>query len=277
MAPCSGSDDYHCKGQGVIARHVNVYMYHTTFTYLIGARALLGSWLLSDRVLLPITTRLLTSTTVPYPPFKRMQTILSIQADNTDNEQLAGAAEELPSPLTVSGCGAVPDCAVVWPFLGRAEIEAPVSTRKLVPKLRFLRNRRHCWLWATDPDMSATCKNLPSVWFEAEGLLFLGLLGERLPGVDAGLDTGASFSTLITLRGLSTRETMAVGSRGGRPGALDGAERAYSNKPTDANAPIMTDMTADKVFEGPLAFFGSVGLPGALVVDKGREFNNAKV
>ncbi|KAL1140054.1 hypothetical protein AAG570_007031 [Ranatra chinensis] len=43
------------------------------------------------------------------------------------------------------------------------------------------------------------------------------------------------------------------------------------------NAYVLTERTADGVCEGLLAFFGTVGLPGALVMDKGREFNNAKV
>ncbi|KAL1129526.1 hypothetical protein AAG570_012471 [Ranatra chinensis] len=44
-----------------------------------------------------------------------------------------------------------------------------------------------------------------------------------------------------------------------------------------AYAYVLTDRTVDRVCEGLLAFFGTVGLPGALVMDKGREFNNAKV
>ncbi|KAL1141023.1 hypothetical protein AAG570_000949 [Ranatra chinensis] len=45
----------------------------------------------------------------------------------------------------------------------------------------------------------------------------------------------------------------------------------------EADVMFWTDRTADRVCEGLLEFFGTVGRPGALVMDKGREFNNAKV
>ncbi|KAL1123041.1 hypothetical protein AAG570_002129 [Ranatra chinensis] len=54
-------------------------------------------------------------------------------------------------------------------------------------------------------------------------------------------------------------------------------EEYHVGKTNHRGAQVLTDRTADRVCEGLLAFFGTVGLPGALVMDKGWEFNNAKV
>ncbi|KAL1140034.1 hypothetical protein AAG570_007011 [Ranatra chinensis] len=40
---------------------------------------------------------------------------------------------------------------------------------------------------------------------------------------------------------------------------------------------VLTNKTAAEVCTGLLSFFGTVGLPGTLVVDRGREFHNARV
>ncbi|KAL1131895.1 hypothetical protein AAG570_011506 [Ranatra chinensis] len=91
---------------------------------------------------------------------------------------------------------AVPDCVMVWPFLSRAEMEAPVSTRKLVPELKSLRNRQHFFRRlerALKVAFPCVCSELPM----AETSTVCQFRGGRAPTPRPTPRTAAGTSTLV--------------------------------------------------------------------------------